>query len=55
MGKTIYTLKLHESMDVSVGLGWVVTVTRVAGGWVYVYGGQNNTSVFVPLDNEFMP
>jgi hypothetical protein len=29
-------------------------LTRVPGGWVYIYGNnQGTTSTFVPFDNEF--
>lgn len=47
--KTIYDLKLHESIKVR-GRLWV---SRVPGGWLYEYLGS--TSVFVPYNDEFFP
>ena len=56
MKESIYTLRLHQTMWVesSAVSYWV---TRVAGGWIYLYTGafsNNTTSIFVPFDNEFM-
>jgi hypothetical protein len=50
--KTIYELKLHESMSIDEDL-WVL---RVPGGWVYRFyeESRNKTErIFVPFDCEF--
>lgn len=51
--KTIYDLKLHESIDV----GNHTTATRVPGGWIYehydVDAGLMYATTFVPWDSEF--
>lgn len=44
--KTIYELELHETCKAGV-----MTVMRVAGGWIY---GTDTMMVFVPFDNMFM-
>lgn len=54
MKKTIYTLKLHESLVTDFG----INIMRVSGGWIYdcwdLEKDQFKTGVFVPLDNEFL-
>ena len=56
MTKTIYDLKLHES----IGISHNFSVTRVPGGWLYIrYGNEKNnrtvvrSETFVPYDVEF--
>jgi len=57
--KTIYDLKLHESIIVKVtGQGYPTSwqVTRVPGGWFYQDDNPNRTTVsefFVAYNNEF--
>lgn len=66
--KTIYNLKLHETLEVSKEVellidGGVTTksikkfdVTRVPGGWVYAFdypGWRQSQTVFVPFNNDF--
>ena len=57
--KTIYDLKLHESIIVKVtGQGYPTNwqVTRVPGGWFYRDDNPNRTTVsefFVAYHNEF--
>jgi hypothetical protein len=48
--KRIYDLKLHETITI---MPW--EITRVAGGWLYVYANNPNALVttFVPYNNEF--
>lgn len=61
MSKTIYDLKLHESLDVSENQrSETIICKRVAGGWIYTtfdYNTHNDrnviSSVFVPFNNEF--
>ena len=52
--KTIYDLKLHESLNTNFG----ITVIRVPGGWIYDCWDYSSDSfkrgIFVPFDNEFM-
>ena len=52
--ETIYTLKLHEQLDLSK---WI-TIQRVPGGWIYEFlvppDEGSDFGVFVPFDNEFM-
>ena len=55
--KTIYSLGLHQSMELKTDFGGKVEVTRVPGGWVYCFeysGFRQSPIIFVPLDNEFM-
>lgn len=68
--KTIYTIKLHETLTVEELMGKrelpggktedvikKYEVTRVAGGWIYAFDYPNfrqSPIVFVPFDNEFM-
>jgi len=47
--KTIYDLKLHESVFIKQGLD-DFKITRVPGGWIYRH---IDNSVFVPFNNEF--
>ena len=51
--KTIYDLKLHESLMLDRGL----SIMRVPGGWIYDnWDAQHDipkTGVFVPFENEF--
>jgi len=53
--KTIYDLKLHDSMETKGG-ATRFTVTRVPGGWIYenyrLDAGQM-TATFVRYHNEF--
>ena len=52
--KTIYDLKLHESLVVQNSLGGNMEVTRVPGGWVYAFefpGFRQSPLVFVPFTN----
>lgn len=54
MEKTIYQLKLHETLKLPGG----DYVTRVPGGWIYDIpcGGSDEMGyrpIFVPFDNEF--
>ena len=46
--KNIYNLSLHEGCLVDDDL-WIL---RVPGGWIYRCL-ENETSVFVPFNNEF--
>ena len=46
MEKTIYDLKLHETLDLSED----ISVFRVPGGWIYQ---SPLKTIFVPYDNEF--
>jgi hypothetical protein len=50
--KTIYDLKLHESIMISPEID---DRTRVPGGWIYLWLGYwKCAEVFVPFDNEFL-
>lgn len=58
--KTIYDLKLHETMEIEEGeigiKGKKYEVTRVPGGWIFLLefpGYRQAPTVFVPFDNEF--
>lgn len=67
--KTIYDLKIHETMTVEEVIGEreltqgkkediikKYEVTRVAGGWIYAFDYPNfrqSPIVFVPFNNEF--
>ena len=58
MKKTIYDLKLHESLLIDK----FILVTRVPGGWIYILFGsvedgidKDPMSTFVPYSNEFKP
>lgn len=66
MGKTIYELNLHESVEISsvnsMNNQTSTTATRVPGGWIYktnktVMTGNgiasSQASVFVPYSEEF--
>ena len=51
MSKDIYSLKLHEHVDVDTQLN----VLRVPGGWIYKFTNYNSkliTTSFVPYINE---
>lgn len=51
--KTIYNLKLHESLKIVRDL---LEVIRVPGGWIYVgHARGNKFAIFVPFSNEFNP
>lgn len=53
MDKEIYEMKLHDVIYLNSG---DAKVTRVAGGWIYVFmrlDHKTMTSVFVPFNNEF--
>lgn len=45
--KTIYDLKLHESVEVD---GY--RITRVPGGWLYCHFFSKRV-IFIPFNNEF--
>ena len=47
----IYRMELHEE----IRLTDLVSIVRVAGGWLYYFiNGQNNTvCTFVPYNDEF--
>lgn len=56
--KSIYDLELHESVKVETAGFEELAVTRVPGGWLYMYYrstsyGTGMTSSFVPYDNSF--
>jgi hypothetical protein len=56
--KTIYDLKLHETLEVEDGIikGKKYEITRVPGGWIYALdfpGWRLTQVVFVPFDNGF--
>lgn len=62
MKKTIYDLKLHETLIISSEIidtdGHANTsdqlcVTRVPGGWIYRKNTSSEHCVFVPSNNEF--
>jgi len=60
MKKTIYDLKLHETLKVVceiIGDDGHETyyITRVANGWLYRNVYVTNTTVFVPFDKEWDP
>ena len=52
MEKTIYNIKLHESISIDT-----VIILRVPGGWIYDEYDDNKdittTSTFVPYNDEF--
>jgi hypothetical protein len=59
--KNIYTMSLHERYEYDAGDNYKKSITRVPGGWIYVflvYVGSNISisSTFVPftIDNEFV-
>jgi len=57
MDKTIYSLKLHEILEVPTKGAGKIEITRVAGGWIYAIdfpGYRQSPSVFVPFNSEFM-
>ena len=53
MEKTIYDLKLHESIEIHYG----VDAMRVPGGWIYnrwdIEQDEFKAGIFVPYNNEF--
>ena len=53
MEKTIYDLKLHESIVTNFG----ICIMRVAGGWIYdcwdIEKDEFKAGIFVPYNNEF--
>jgi len=53
--KSIYTLELHEELQLPESFTWV---RRVAGGWTYSEYSEAArsiiVSVFVPFHSEFM-
>lgn len=58
--KTIYSLKLHETLNEEMKWGLRTDVTRVAGGWIYQpiyreYHGKDKylSPCYVPYNNEF--
>ena len=51
MEKTIYDLKLHESMELDSDYFHIVF--RVPGGWIYRTFGSS--AIFVPFHGEFDP
>jgi hypothetical protein len=48
MDNLLYNMKLHTVLHFN---GF--TVVRVPGGWIYIYGYDNDCGVFVPFNNEF--
>jgi hypothetical protein len=48
----LYTLKLHETMEINAGAGEIM---RVPGGWLYSFGQKTPhwTTTFVPYNNDF--
>jgi len=53
---TVYTLELHDSMEIKTSLGGKVEITRVPGGWIYCFeypGFRQSPIMFVPFHNEF--
>lgn len=51
MSDEIYRMKLHDTVFIDSG---AIRVTRVAGGWIYVFVRIDTmTSVYVPFSNEF--
>ena len=52
--KTIYDLKLHESLNTDFG----IAILRVPGGWLYDCWDYSSDSfkqgIFISFDNEFM-
>ena len=53
MKKTIYDLKLHETLEISGGM----VIMRVPGGWLYDCWDYDKSEykqgTFVPFSNEF--
>lgn len=66
MEKSIYDLKLHETITVGIAYQLDARVTRVAGGWIYQYMQSETVAirkdeikerfspVFVPFSEEFI-
>lgn len=55
MWKKCYKMELGETIERCPNNNTSERLTRVVGGWVYIYGDmQGTSSVFVPFDNEFM-
>jgi len=49
--KSIYDLKLHETLEIS---GEFIKVIKVVGGWLYIYWNtEPNHIAFVPYHEEF--
>ena len=58
MEKTIYKLKLHETMDIITGVGNYgelrIGILRVAGGWIYSTRNVNAwVQTYVPFNDEY--
>lgn len=58
--KTIYDLKLNETLYAEMKWGVRIDIMRVAGGWIYQpinreYNGKDHwlSPCFVPFNNEF--
>lgn len=50
--KTIYELKLHETLEVKTNVGGKIEITRVPGGWIYAFdypGYRQSPIIFVPF------
>lgn len=59
--KTIYNLRLHETLNSPIKYGIRFDITKVSGGWIYqpinrVADGKDEylSPCFVPYDNEFL-
>jgi hypothetical protein len=55
--KTIYELKLHETLKLVNSINGNIEVTRCAGGWIYSFeypGFRQSPIVFIPFNNEFI-
>ncbi len=50
----IYDLKLGEWLEANPNMYYYENVTRVPGGWIYIFGFKNSiSSTFIPFNNEF--
>ena len=55
MWEKCYEIKLGETIENIPNNNSIEKLTRVPGGWIYVWGDmEGTTSVFVPFNNEFM-
>ena len=54
MWEKMYKMKLGETLQELPNNYEMHRLTRVPGGWIYIYGiNQIMTSSFIPMDNEF--
>ena len=54
MWEKIYDLKLGESVQELPTSYEMHRITRVPGGWIYIYGVEQGViSEFIPFHNEF--